>query len=272
MYRSDVDCMYMHAHCCLRLLHDVCCHILPCCSPLSPSFSAFDPTRHHYNAAVASSGYMAAAYYGLYHSHSVPTPPPPDMQPIIDKTAAYVAKNGPSFEKTVLEKHVGDPRFDFLSPWSRYHSYYQAKVQEGRQRLSQGVPEVGGNTNDGGKPAEEKTASANLQRLSHGAVRFTIAPKPVRTVQPGVDLGEEEEEEEEDIPEAKRPRTEQEENGGDKMDCKIQVCTVILYSATLILLHCKCCSCVEPNTIIPFLYGSSLGTDSGLQVVTLKCF
>ena len=173
---------------------------------------------------MASSGYMAA-YYNVYQPRSVPVPPPPDIQPIIDKTAAYVAKNGPSFEKTVLEKHVGDPRFDFLSPWSRYHGYYQAKVQEDRQRLTHGVHGNGANT-DERKPAEEKIAAANLQRLSHGAVRFTIAPKPVRTVQPGVDLGGEEEEEGgEGVPEAKRPRTEQEENGEDKMDGKIQVGT-----------------------------------------------
>ncbi|CAL1279987.1 unnamed protein product [Larinioides sclopetarius] len=49
-------------------------------------------------------------------------PPPPDIQPIIDKMAEYVAKNGEDFETIVKSKK--DKRFDFLHPWHEYHNYY----------------------------------------------------------------------------------------------------------------------------------------------------
>ncbi|GBM67777.1 Splicing factor, suppressor of white-apricot [Araneus ventricosus] len=49
-------------------------------------------------------------------------PPPPDTQPIIDKMAEYVAKNGEDFETIVKSKK--DKRFDFLHPWHEYHNYY----------------------------------------------------------------------------------------------------------------------------------------------------
>lgn len=55
-------------------------------------------------------------------------PPPPDLQPIVDKLATYVAKNGPDFESIIKAKD--DPRFEFLNPWNTHHSYYNLKKQE----------------------------------------------------------------------------------------------------------------------------------------------
>lgn len=47
---------------------------------------------------------------------STPTPaiipPPPDIQPVIDKLAEYVARNGLKFEASVRAKN--DPRYVFL--------------------------------------------------------------------------------------------------------------------------------------------------------------
>ena len=177
---------------------------------------------------VGSTQTSYTGYYGGYHSQAAPVPPPPDLQPIIDKTAAYVAKNGPGFERTVLEKHVGDPRFDFLSPWNNYHGYYQAKVQENQHWMMHGVHEIEGNTTEpvaAARQVKEATVptNPNLQRLNDGAVKFTLAPKPVRTTPMGVTL--EEDDEEEEPPEAKRPRTENVGNGRERMDGKlIKVC------------------------------------------------
>ncbi|XP_055693499.1 protein suppressor of white apricot isoform X2 [Lutzomyia longipalpis] len=54
-------------------------------------------------------------------------PVPPDgLQHIIDKTAAYVAKNGKDFEDILRTKQ--DPRFSFLDESSEYHRYYIYKV------------------------------------------------------------------------------------------------------------------------------------------------
>ncbi|KAM6976010.1 LOW QUALITY PROTEIN: splicing factor, suppressor of white-apricot homolog [Tautogolabrus adspersus] len=52
-------------------------------------------------------------------------PPPPDIQPVIDKLAEYVARNGLKFEASVRAKN--DPRFDFLQSWNQFNSYYEFK-------------------------------------------------------------------------------------------------------------------------------------------------
>uniref|UniRef100_A0A2K6TI31 Splicing factor, suppressor of white-apricot homolog n=1 Tax=Saimiri boliviensis boliviensis TaxID=39432 RepID=A0A2K6TI31_SAIBB len=54
-------------------------------------------------------------------------PPPPDVQPVIDKLAEYVARNGLKFETSVRAKN--DQRFEFLQPWHQYNAYYEFKKQ-----------------------------------------------------------------------------------------------------------------------------------------------
>lgn len=54
-------------------------------------------------------------------------PPPPDVQPVIDKLANYVAKNGHDFENIIKAKN--DPRFTFVHPWNEHHRYYLYKKQ-----------------------------------------------------------------------------------------------------------------------------------------------
>ncbi|XP_041078743.1 splicing factor, suppressor of white-apricot homolog isoform X2 [Polyodon spathula] len=54
-------------------------------------------------------------------------PPPPDTQPVIDKLAEYVARNGLKFETSVRAKN--DARFEFLQPWNQYNAYYEFKKQ-----------------------------------------------------------------------------------------------------------------------------------------------
>ena len=54
-------------------------------------------------------------------------PPPPDIKPIIDKLAEYVARNGSAFEQSIRTKN--DPRFGFLERDHIHYNYYQLKVQ-----------------------------------------------------------------------------------------------------------------------------------------------
>ncbi|KNE68785.1 hypothetical protein AMAG_13426 [Allomyces macrogynus ATCC 38327] len=64
--------------------------------------------------------------------------PPPEIRNIVDKTANFVARNGPQFEGKIREKEVNNPKFCFLNPSDPYHSYYQWKLvefQEGRATL-----------------------------------------------------------------------------------------------------------------------------------------
>ncbi|XP_072969365.1 probable splicing factor 3A subunit 1 [Typha angustifolia] len=61
--------------------------------------------------------------------------PPPDIRVIIEKTATFVAKNGPEFEKRILANNTGNAKFNFLIPSDPYHGYYQHRVSEFRNQL-----------------------------------------------------------------------------------------------------------------------------------------
>ena len=200
-----------------------------------------------YQMQLAEYQYNLQAYYQAMSSQGItgngPTPPPPDVQPIVDKTAEYVAKNEEGFERTVLDKHCDDPKFSFLNPWNQYHAYYQMKKEEFRRKRK--LEEV---------EKENALSRLNAQRLSaSGAVSFKLAIKGSKPLTPRVDLNVEEEEEEEgeevvvedggrnglgdkqeagyvcnarepereSEPAAKRPRCSTEEE--EKMDTKVQV-------------------------------------------------
>lgn len=49
---------------------------------------------------------------------------------IVDKTASFVARNGPEFENRIRQNEVNNPKFNFLQPTDAYHAYYQHKVTE----------------------------------------------------------------------------------------------------------------------------------------------
>ncbi|CAL9010387.1 unnamed protein product [Prunus brigantina] len=65
--------------------------------------------------------------------------PPLDIRNIVDKTAEFVAKNGPEFEQRVLAKNTGNAKFNFLISSSPFHAYYQHRLSEfrGQQPSSQ---------------------------------------------------------------------------------------------------------------------------------------
>ncbi len=212
---------------------------------VSSSHTAYAYHMHSYQQNLQAYYHALSAQHIQSSGQPGPTPPPPDLQPIVDKTALYVAKNDDAFESTVLEKHAGDPRFRFLNPWDQYHRYYQAKKRECKEKIA--------------REEEEKEnylrSKPNLQRLdSSGAISFKLQTKSPKVVEPSVDLSTEEEEREgeeggveqemcngdteghsaggDGEPEAKRPRysDEEEEEGegeeeeeGDKIDNKVQV-------------------------------------------------
>uniref|UniRef100_A0A182ISS2 Splicing factor 3A subunit 1 n=1 Tax=Anopheles atroparvus TaxID=41427 RepID=A0A182ISS2_ANOAO len=65
--------------------------------------------------------------------------PPPEVRNIVDKTASFVARNGPEFESRIRQNELGNPKFNFLSPGDPYHAYYQHKVQEIREGRTDGM-------------------------------------------------------------------------------------------------------------------------------------
>lgn len=52
---------------------------------------------------------------------------------IVDKTANFVARNGPEFESRIRQNEIGNPKFNFLSHGDPYHSYYQHRVKDIRE-------------------------------------------------------------------------------------------------------------------------------------------
>ena len=198
-----------------------------------------DHLQSYYQALSAS--HISTLSDGTGDSGSGPTPPPPDIQPIVDKTAEYVARNSDGFERTVLEKHCGDSRFSFLNPWDQYHAYYQMKKQQFLEKVT----------------AENKENSLkeklNVQKLSSsGAISFKLPSKSSKLLEPTVDLstGDEDQYEEEEEggegqprqcdnidngldeagpPSAKRRHgdeeegEEEDEEEGDKIGYKVQV-------------------------------------------------
>ena len=52
------------------------------------------------------------------------------MSDIVDKTASFVARNGPEFEHRIRQNEVKNPKFNFLNLTDAYHAYYQHKVKE----------------------------------------------------------------------------------------------------------------------------------------------
>lgn len=56
--------------------------------------------------------------------------PPPEVRNIVDKTASFVARNGPDFESRIRQNEINNPKFNFLNPSDPYHAYYQQKVRD----------------------------------------------------------------------------------------------------------------------------------------------
>ncbi|KAK3036946.1 hypothetical protein RJ639_030911 [Escallonia herrerae] len=63
--------------------------------------------------------------------------PPPDIRSIVDKTATFVAKNGPEFEKRIITSNAGNAKFNFLNASDPYHAYYQHRLAEFRTQNQQ---------------------------------------------------------------------------------------------------------------------------------------
>eukprot|EP00062_Callorhinchus_milii_P016718 gi/632968315/ref/XP_007900459.1/ PREDICTED: splicing factor 3A subunit 1 [Callorhinchus milii] len=72
--------------------------------------------------------------------------PPPEVRNIVDKTASFVARNGPEFEARIRQNEINNSKFNFLNPNDPYHAYYRHKVNEFKegkgQEPSAAVPKV----------------------------------------------------------------------------------------------------------------------------------
>ncbi|KAG9509879.1 DNA mismatch repair protein Msh6, partial [Fragariocoptes setiger] len=65
--------------------------------------------------------------------------PPPDLRVVVDKTAGFIAKNGPEFESRVRQDQRDNPKFNFLRPNDPYHTYFLHKLRELKEKQTQDV-------------------------------------------------------------------------------------------------------------------------------------
>ena len=56
--------------------------------------------------------------------------PPKDIRAIVEKTAGYVARNGPMFEERIAQKEQSNSKFSFLVPGDAYAPFYQWRLAE----------------------------------------------------------------------------------------------------------------------------------------------
>lgn len=95
--------------------------------------------------------------------------PPPEVRSIVDKTATFVARNGPEFEEKIRANEISNAKFNFLNPNDPYHAYYQHKVREiaeGKTTTSMGVTQ---------QPAVDKSALQQQQQQQQGSAASTTA-------------------------------------------------------------------------------------------------
>ncbi|XP_077456664.1 splicing factor 3A subunit 1 [Stigmatopora argus] len=101
---------------------------------VQPELNKVDPPEDAPNNAPATKPIVGIIY------------PPPEVRNIVDKTASFVARNGPEFEARIRQNEINNPKFNFLNPNDPYHAYYRHKVTEFKEgkalEPSAAVPKV----------------------------------------------------------------------------------------------------------------------------------
>lgn len=105
--------------------------------------------------------------------------PPPDIKSIVDKTAAFIAKNPnpAAFEEKIRAREKTDSRFGFLNETDAYHAYYQNRVKAFREGTGGSTPvgAGGATTADAVSAATKALAGAAGEMVDEG--RPTV-PEP----------------------------------------------------------------------------------------------
>ncbi|RZC75006.1 hypothetical protein C5167_050487 [Papaver somniferum] len=105
--------------------------------------------------------------------------PPPDIRTIVDKTAHFVAKNGPDFEKRIIANNAGNAKFNFLNGSDPYNAYYQHRLSEFRAQ-NELTPQADDSSGVEVVPSADSAGDAN--ELSETKPDPSAQFKPVRKV------------------------------------------------------------------------------------------
>lgn len=101
--------------------------------------------------------------------------PPPDIKSIVDKTAAFIAKNPnpAAFEEKIRAREKTDSRFGFLNETDAYHAYYQNRLKAFRDGTGGSTP-VGA----GGQATTADAVTAATKALAGAAGEMVDEGKP----------------------------------------------------------------------------------------------
>lgn len=116
--------------------------------------------------------------------------PPPDIRAIVDKTAQFVARNGPDFEKRILGSEKNNQKFNFLLPTDPYNAYYQSKIAAFKEEAAGGdAATVQAKAEEAAQAAAEKSGIAVV--AGTGSARAKVLQAPAKAeysvdVPPGI--------------------------------------------------------------------------------------
>lgn len=79
--------------------------------------------------------------------------PPREIRNVLEKTAGYVARNGPVFEDRIRDKEQQNPKFSFLNPDDAYNAFYRWRLEE--IRAGRGTAVAAGRAGEGAAAPEK---------------------------------------------------------------------------------------------------------------------
>lgn len=79
--------------------------------------------------------------------------PPREIRNVLEKTAGYVARNGPVFEDRIRDKEQQNPKFSFLNPNDAYNAFYRWRLEE--IRAGRGTAVAAGRVGDAAAALEK---------------------------------------------------------------------------------------------------------------------
>lgn len=110
--------------------------------------------------------------------------PPPDIRNIVDKTAQFVSKNGPEFEKRIIVNNTGNAKFNFLIPADPYHAYYQHRLSEFRAQNLSSTQQPPSQLADSAQPEAAPPSSAAADENEVAATAAAAKPDPSAQFRP----------------------------------------------------------------------------------------
>ena len=104
--------------------------------------------------------------------------PPPDIRAIVDKTAQFVARNGPEFETRILGSEKNNAKFNFLLPTDPYNAYYKSKIAGFKEYAAGGdEASVAMKETEAAKAANDATGTVVVATAGGAAQKVLVAPR-----------------------------------------------------------------------------------------------